>query len=215
MKPMRLLCLCLLMGTTGCFSLSREEPPQQHYVLGGGLQRGDAASSPEPAGLTIGVRRLQLATYLESPFIVIRRGTHEITFSEYHRWGERLDGGINRAVARYLAAGARYRSVDVAPWATREQYDYLIQMQVLRFEGLAPEGTTASVGEVHVLATWEIIRQMDGAVLARGTTDHREPGWQVGDYAGLVTSLDKGLHVLATDLMSSIASLDARVAELR
>ena len=212
-RSMRVICLFALISLTGCFSLAREEPPQRHYVLGGGVALDDTTTSRGPAGLTIGVRRLQLAPYLESPFIVIRRGAHEIGFSEYHRWGERLDGGINQAVAGYLAARGGFRGVDVAPWAPREQYDYLIQLQVQRFEGLAPESATAAEGEVHMLATWEILRQKDSAVLARGTTDYREPGWRVDDYSGLVTSLNKGLNVLSGDLMSSIARLDASLAE--
>jgi hypothetical protein len=42
-----------------------------------------------------------------------------------------------------------------------------------------------------VLATWEIIRPLDGAVLARGVTDYRQRGWRVGDYAGLVCYVDQ------------------------
>jgi uncharacterized lipoprotein YmbA len=215
MKTTCLIGLAALIGLGGCFRLAREEPPQHHYVLGGTMPQQSEIASPDVAGPRIGVRRLQLATYLESPFIVVRRGAHQISFSEFHRWGERLDGGINQAVARYLAARAPFRVVDVAPWTPRVQHDYLVQLQVLRFEGVAPESAAASDGEVQMLATWEIIRQKDGAVLARGTTDYREAGWSVGDYAGLVTSLDRGLNVLSGDLVSSIAGLDVRVAEHR
>jgi uncharacterized lipoprotein YmbA len=215
MKTIRLIGLATLVGLTGCFSLGRKEPPQQHFVLGGSLPADGAAPARDGRGLAIGVRRLQLATYLESPFIVIRRGAHEITFSEFNRWGERLDGGINQAVSRHLLAGAPFRAVDVAPWAPRAEYDYLIQLQVLRFEGLAPENAAATEGVVHVLAAWEVIRSKDGAVLARGTTDYREPGWKVDDYTALVTALDRGVGALADDLIRGITTLDAAVAGAR
>lgn len=215
MTTLRLISLATLIGLTGCFSLAREQPRQQHYVLGGSVSQEAPAPSGELDGIRVGVRRLQLASYLVSPFIVVRRGTHEITFSEFHRWGERLDGGINHALAGHLTARAPFRGVDVAPWTPREEFDYLIQVQVLRFEGLDPGSAPASKGEVHVLATWEIIRQTDGAVLSRGTTDHRETGWNVGDYSGLVTSLDRGLNVLSADLVSSMESLGATLAERR
>jgi uncharacterized lipoprotein YmbA len=215
MTTIRLISLAALVGLTGCFSLAREEPPQQHYVLGGSLPADQAAPSRDGNGLAIGIRRPQLATYLESPFIVIRRGDNEITFSEFNRWGERLDGGISQAVSRHLLARAPLRAVDVAPWAPRAEYDYLIQLQVLRFEGLAPEDPVATQGVVHLLAVWEIIRQQDGAVLARGTTDYREPGWTVDDYAGLVTALDRGLADLSGDLIGSIQRLDGSVQRNR
>ena len=51
---------------------------------------------------------------------------------------------------------------------------------------------------------------LDGAVLARGTTNYRRDGWRVEDYAGLVTLLDTGLYVLANALMTSLEKLRAR-----
>jgi hypothetical protein len=63
--------------------------------------------------------------------------------------------------------------------------------------------------------SWEILRQRDGVVLARGATDYREPGWRVGDYAGLVRSLDAGLNVLTEDLASTLSGLGAPLAEGR
>jgi hypothetical protein len=195
----------VVLGMTGCFSLGRNPPADRHYVLGGGLPSDTA--SPDFAALTIGVRRVQLASYLATPLIVVRHGTHRITFSEFHRWGEDLDGGIARAVAANLAARASVQRVDVAPWPIRERYDFLIQINVSRFEGAVPEESTATEGEVHLLATWEIMRQQDGAMLAGGTTDFRERGWRVDDYAGLLTMLDRGLNVLADDLVSCLASL--------
>lgn len=208
MKTRRLIVLCALAGLTGC-SLSHGNPPLRQYVLGGDRVQGSGAPHPGLAGRTVGVRRLQLAAYLESPAIAVRRGAQEITLSEFHRWGEPLSGGISRGVAGYLAAGAPFRAVDVAPWPLREKYDHLIQLHVLRFEGVASAEPAASEGEAHLLATWEIIRQRDGVVLARGTTDYRKDGWRVGDYAGLVALLDAGLHVLSKDLMTSLEKLGA------
>lgn len=207
MREMRLIGLCAVLGLAGCFSLAREETPQQHYVLGGGVPQRSEARSRDPAALTIGLRRLQLAEYLESSFIVVRQGPTQIRFAEFHRWGELLGGGINRAVAGYLAAEAPFPVVDAAPWPLRDRYDYLVQLHVLRFEGVAPVAPDAVDGEVHLLATWEIIRQKDGEVLARGTTDYRKNGWRVGDYSGLVTQLDAGLHALSKELMATVATL--------
>jgi uncharacterized protein len=210
----RILSIPLLIGLTGCFSLGRGEPMQQHFVLGGAAQQQNVAASRDLTGLAIGVRRLQISPYLETPLIVVRRGPHQIGFSEFHRWGERLDGGINQAVAGYLSTRAAFRGVDVAPWPVRERYDYIVQLHVLRFEGMAPEDEAATRGEAHLLATWEILGH-DGAVLARGTTDYRDRDWRVGDFPGLVASLDHGLSELSEDLMRSIAGLGVPLAQRR
>jgi uncharacterized lipoprotein YmbA len=202
------LALVGLIALPGCFSLSRVEPPQQHYVLGGGRASGEELpASVALSRLAIGVRRLDLASYLQTPLIVVRRGEDEIGFSEYHRWGESLDGGINQAVSSYLSRKGRFRAVDVAPWSAGERYDFLIQMHVLHFEGLTPVESGESLGEVHLLANWEILLQQTGAVVARGTTDYRERDWTPGNYSALVKSLDDGLDALANDLVASLTSL--------
>lgn len=208
-RSVRLLLLAVPFAMAACFSLSRPSPPLEQYVLGGTPAAQGTVIARDSGGLAIGLRRLDLARYLATPAIVVRRGAHQIVVSEYRRWGELPAEGINRAVARYLTADPNVRAVDVAPWPIGARQDYLIQLHVNRFEGAAPADSSATEGEVQLLASWEIIRQLDGAVLARGTTDYREAGWTVGDYAGLVTLLDRGLTKLSNDLVACLAKLAA------
>lgn len=204
-KTAALIVVVILSTLAGCFSLGRDTPPLEQYVLGRIPTTVDT-SAARP-GVTLGVRRLDLAAYLATPAIVVRRGSHRVVHSEFHRWSHDPGEGINRAVASYVAAAAGVRAVNVAPWPLRTPHDFLIQLHISRFEGVAPEAPTATEGEAHVAADWEIIGPLDGAVLARGVTDYRQRGWRVGDYAGLVSLLDTGLHTLAHDLVACIESL--------
>jgi uncharacterized protein len=204
-RTTRLLVLAILLSVAGCFSLGRQAPAQKHYVLGAGggaEQAAPAAARPaaEPGGLVVGLRPLRLADYLSTPFIVVRRGEHEVEFSEFHRWGEDLSRAVNRTVARRLASRIPEGRIEVAPWPVGTSPEFVIQVHLLRFEGLARVGAE-DAGEAHLLATWEVLRPGDGGVLARGTTDVREGGWSVGDFDGLVRLLDAGLEVLARDLV--------------
>ncbi len=210
----------LILGLLpGCFSLGRTSPTLEEYVVGGARPTDAAAPIAALDGTAVGVRRLDLAAYLDTPEIVVRRGVHEIMKSDFHRWGGDLGDGINRAVARHLAGSASFRAVDVAPWPVRTRYDYLVQLHVTRFEGAVPAdpspaagaaagATDAAVpGVAHVRASWEIIRQEDAVVVARGSTDHRQECWKVGDYAALVALLDEGLAVLTRDVAVAMAGL--------
>jgi uncharacterized lipoprotein YmbA len=196
------LTITALLMTAGCFKLARVTPPLEQYVLGTTAPAPPAAPAAtvrDSVGLTIGVRRLDLAPYLATPSIVVRRGAR-IETSEFRRWGEDPAAGISRAFARYLGAEPRIGAVDVAPWAARSSHDYVVQLHVTRLEGVAPEDTAATSGEVHLLTSWEIVRPQDGAVVARGESDHREKGWRVGDYASLVALLDGGLARVSRDV---------------
>lgn len=194
----------------GCFGLGRGEPVQRHYVLG--LGRAQTGSRPmQPAemasGSRIGIRALRLAQYLDTPLIVVRRGEHQIGLSEFHRWGEPLTQGVNRTVAAHLAALRPDFRVEFAPWTAPARHDWVIQLQILSFEGSVDDDATATVGEARVLATWEIARGGDGAVLARGTTEYRGEGWEVGDYDALLGLLETGLNRLAGDLVAALESV--------
>jgi uncharacterized lipoprotein YmbA len=204
----RLLIGLTLFLSAGCFRLARPTPPLEEYVLGRGLAASTAVPAParDTGGFTIGLRRLDLAPYLATPAIVVRHGARIVT-SEFHRWGEEPGAGITRAVAEYLVAAPAILAVDAAPWPVRVQHDYLVQLHLFRLEGVAPEESTATEGEVHVVASWEITRPGDGALLARGQSDRREAGWRVGDYRGLVTLLETGLKGLAGDLTVCLARL--------
>ena len=210
MNSIHSILLVAVLALTGCFSLGRDEPSQQHFVLGGNRLQASAPQAERLAGLTIGLRQVNLAEYLDTPLIVVRHAPHQIRFSEFNRWGENLDGGFNRAVALYLADRAPFEGVDVVPWAPRTQHDYLIQIHLLRFEGVVIEDGLE--GEAYMLANWEIIRQPDGAVLSRGTTDYRQDGWTVGDYGDLVTRLDAGVGELSDDLIAGLEEIAASVA---
>ncbi len=195
-----------LLILTGCFNLSREEPPQQHYVLGESQLQDNRAPAESLAGLSVGLRRVQVAEYLNTPLIVVRHGAHAIRFSEFHRWGEGLGGGINRALASHLTTRAAFETINVVPWSPQARHDYLIQVRLLRFEGQV-SSSSASEGKAYLLATWEIINPQDGAVLARGTTDYQGGTWAVGDYDALVTLLDEGVGELSDDLVASMVGL--------
>jgi hypothetical protein len=202
-SPIRQFGVCALFTVAGCFSLARPTPPTEEYVLGAGPRAVAAAPARDSGGVTIGLRRLDLAPYLSTRAIVVRRGSR-IVASEFRRWGEEPGAGIMRAVAASLGAAPTVLAVDVAPWPVQAQHDYLVQLHVSHLEGVAAEDSTVMEGEVHVMASWEIIRSQDGKVVARGETDRRETGWRVGDYRGLVTRVDRGLTGLASDLATCL-----------
>ncbi|CAN5876754.1 PqiC family protein [soil metagenome] len=204
----RLFFIAVLSGVAGCFSLSRDTPSLEQYVLRG-ASTAAAAATQVPSGITLGVRRLDLAAYLATPSIVVRRGEHQIGTSDFHRWGEDPVQGISRAVASHMAASAAIRAVSVAPWPVRTDHDYLVQFHVSRFEGITDSDLPTTTGSAQVAATWEILRPADGTVLARGGADYRQQGWRVGDYAALVTMLEEGLTGVARDVVSCVQRLAA------
>lgn len=206
MRITRSLAPLVLTALAGCVSLARNAPDVQHYVLSG-ARTPVAASSAGTGGLSIGIRRLDLAPYLTTPSIVMRRGVHVIHTSTFHQWGEDLGEGINHTIAAHLENRAPVQHAYIAPWAARTHHDYLVQLHVARFEAVADSAATSA--EVHVLATWDIIRPLDGRLLVRGTTDYLGGRFPAGDYGSTVAGLNVGLQRVADDLRRCLARLGA------
>jgi uncharacterized lipoprotein YmbA len=210
-RTARRLAPAILLVLAGCFHLSRQSPPLRHYALAGAAQPGaasgtstsTAATTPVTTGLTIGLRRLDLASYLQVPAVMVRRGATELIVSEFHRWGGELDEAINQAVATHLAGLPPVKAVEVAPWQAQTRHDFLLQLHVLRFEGVADSAATQ--GRVHMQAGWDIVRPLDGRVMVRGMTDDRSGAWRVGDYSALVAGLDAALGRMARDISTCLS----------
>src|SRR5690606_1710675 len=58
---------------------------------------GDSAS-----GSVVGMARLSVARYLDSPGIAVREGANRIMYSQSHRWAESLEYGVARLLVEAL-----------------------------------------------------------------------------------------------------------------
>ncbi len=201
----------------GCVRLLEPRPGQNitYYLLDGGL-RADTAST-DSTGLDIGLRRPRLASYLDASRIVSRRGPNSIQFSDFHRWGEDLDRGINRVFAFHLEQKPGIHSVEAVPWSGEARFDYVVQLHVLRFEGVGPsppgpkadDDAPPPTGHSQMVVRWTILGPDGTNTQAKGITRHRNPDWPVTDYADLTAKLGTSLDVLADDVASKVKSLPA------
>jgi len=201
------------VAATSCVRLPSPSPANtQYYLLGNALP---TAPDSTATGLRVGLRKPDLADYLDTRPLLTRRGTNELHFADLHRWSEDLGPAINRVVGLNLEAQPGIQSVDVVPWPQGPEFDHVVRLRVLRFEGVAPPppgpdaDDDASVPEGHSQMTvgWTVFGPEGDSVRARGRTEHRMDGWPVTDYADLASKLDTSLVVLAEDLRTHLSSL--------
>lgn len=217
---MRRTCVVLVLVAVsgllavGCVRLLEPRPSNTKYYL---LEsRLDAETELSAEGLRLGLRKPRLADYLDTPTIVTRHEDHEIRFSEFHRWGENLGTAFNRTVGLNLEAQPGIASTEVVPWPQGTAFDYVVQLRVLRFEGVGPpppgpdadDDAPVPTGHTQMTVTWTIFGPEGGTVRTQGRTQHRMDDWPVTDYAGLVSHLDSSLVVLAEDIRTRLQSLE-------
>jgi uncharacterized protein len=88
---------------TSCVNLRRADEPAHYYRLSAALTKTTPVSTADEE-LAVGLGAIEIPSYLLDRRIAVCRGPHEIKYLEYDRWAERLDKGIQRAVAANLAS---------------------------------------------------------------------------------------------------------------
>ena len=182
MKKLYLLGFLLCLG--GCIGTSQTA---KFY----GLQAEKATEQSYKQKLSVGVDAFSIPSYIDKPQIVIRAANNvEIRPSEMNRWSESLNVMMPRILADDLsllfpASLIKPRGYD------RENFDYVIAVEVNRFDG--------SWKEEAVLDVWWNITDKNGKTLSRKRSNLRAP---------LKTSYDE----LAQAQSRLLAELAAEVA---
>ncbi len=190
---------------SACNLLPKPSPdPTRHYVL-----TPPASSPAEPAAprgrLVVGLRAVQIAPYLDTKSMIVRRGENEILYRDYARWAEPLAGGVQRALAGRLRESGRVARLLPQPYPFDVERDVDVAVTVLRCEGrLSPAGATA-----ELVCAIEILRvgDQDGGgaeVLLRETFAPPPIAWTEGDHAGLAAALGAHVAALADRLVAAL-----------
>ena len=191
------LAACLML--CGCINLDPQADPTRFYILSS--QTGPAASSDNSQGTVLGLKAIDLPTYLQSTRIPTRRGANEITYSEFHRWGENPKSAISRVLAENLASRSAIGTVHTVPWPDGAIHDFELHVTLVRFEG-------EQSGRVALEANWAIFNPEDDSLLKNGSTVVKHLKWNSRDYGALARSLGEALGILANDLAAAVADLE-------
>lgn len=188
------------MITAGCSILPQAQTdPTRFYVL----STPAAATFVAPTGAkapAIHLRPVELASYIKSKPLIVRRGDNEIEFREYARWGEPLERGIGRvlrgellargAAGAVLATGLRSFSID---------YDYELTVRVLACEGVAD-------GAVQFRAVWELSTTGAKPTVATHGDFHADGlKWDMKSEASLASGLSQAVAGLAAEIAGGLA----------
>ncbi|HEX3731127.1 MAG TPA: ABC-type transport auxiliary lipoprotein family protein [Opitutaceae bacterium] len=201
MKTFRLSPVILGLGLlvlAGCDIIPpAQTDPTRYYVL------SDAAPAPSEAavtsGLRIGLRSVELAGYLKSPDLIVRRGPNELSLQDYARWAEPLDAGIGRLVRDQLRADAAVSRVYLQPFPLDANRDYDVSISVARCEGGA--------GAAHFAATVEISTAGDSPhLVARRTFAAPDAAWDGRDFGQLAGLLSADIQALGKDIVAALPS---------
>ncbi len=189
--------------TAGCNLIPAPTPdPTRYYVLTGPAP-GAAGAQPVTGALRLGLKKVELASYLKKGSLVVRAGENEVRFPAEARWGDPLETEILNSLRGQLLAAPTVGRVFVQPFPFDEPRDYDVSVRVIRCEGVEPAGGGQST--VQFAATIEVTRGgAVGEIVARQRFVAPEAPWDGKDYGRLAAELSGAVAALGREVVAAL-----------
>ena len=194
-SPLALVAVCGASLLGGCSLPQPQSDPTRFYVLSTAAVRGPAqANAP-----VVHLRPVELASYLRSRPVIVRRGDNEIEFREFAHWGEPLDLGIARVLREeLLARGAASAVVTSSTRGEVHGRELNLTVRILACEGGAN-------GSVAFRAVWELASTgAQGGTIAKGHFHPEDLRWDGKSEAALAAQLSQAVAGLASEIAAAL-----------
>lgn len=182
-------------GLSGCSLPKAEADPTRFYVLSTDATRAAA----QPDALAVHLRDIELASYLRTRPLIVRRGENEIEFRDFALWGEPLEMGIARVLREELLARGAASTVTSNARRERGNHDLELSIRVLACEGRAN-------GEVVFHAVWNLTTTGSKEMpIARGNFQAADLRWDGKSEGSLAAQLSRAVSGLAGEIAAALA----------
>jgi uncharacterized protein len=194
-----------VLFTAGCSLIPEPKAdPTRYYVLTGGP--ADAELAPKADGaLVLGLKRIEIAAYLNGKDMVVREADNEIAYNSFSRWAEPLSTSIGRAVAARLAGSENVERVYPQPFPFNVTRDYDVAIRVMSCEGERKEGGKAVASFSALVEVTEA--KAGGAVVWRKLFTAPEAAWDGRDYGALAAALSDGVGALGAEIITALPAV--------
>ena len=189
------------LALTGCLNLKPVTDRTRFYVLSA-VPAATPGTVGSNGGLAVGISRVDIPAYLLDSRIALRQGATEIKYSEYHRWAERLDKGLQRVLGANLSSLLSSDRVALSAWQ-RGEVGAEVYLSVQRFE-------CDERGRVVLEARWRIATPGGEETLRAGHSFITRQGpVPLTDPEGAVGALSQALADLSQEIAPAVKSVCA------
>lgn len=181
---------------TGCNVLPEAKPdPTRFYVLK--ASRPPAAAVENSGAVALRLRPIELADYLRTRALIVRRDDNELDFRDYARWSEALGPAIARVVREEMRArGVAVSAGGLKSGGAPTESGFELRIRVLACEGAADGG-------VRFHAAWELVA-IGGVAARRGDYRPTTLRWDAQNEATLVAALSEAVAGLAGEIAATV-----------
>jgi uncharacterized lipoprotein YmbA len=192
----------------GCALLRPHADPTRFYVLTVPGTPLKPAVGGEFKRWRVGLRLVEVPSYLRTKFMVVRTGSNEIHFADFDRWAEPLEQGISRVLKETLGSAQNVQSVALNSHGDAS-LDYEVTIQILACHGMrVPTGKSS----IRFAATWEVQAVGTNSIeIKRGSFTADAADWDGNNYSQLATQLSAAVAVAGKTLAADLP-MESRVS---
>lgn len=165
----------------GCISVSTSPSPR-FYMLSPIDKNQVSQKFDMPPDIIITVGPVKIPEYQNRPQIVTQDKDRMVMFSQFHRWGESLDLGLERLVFENLVYMLPGTTLKMFPCNYAIPADYQIIVDVIQLESELDK-------DLFMSAQWSLIDLQSKKMLVTKRAELRQP-IDPHDYSGLVRALN-------------------------
>ena len=191
MKKLIILCLLILAG---CIQIGDMPQPQNYYLLEAGLA-SDGEQKTDLKGLNITVESIDLALFLDKPYLVYYNHENQINYQQTERWAEPLDTNINRVIRSNLIRSFTNTTIFIGPWEKQSEESLRIDIAIDDFSSHADN--TAKMTVFYQI-------KFDGKIYNNEYHHSVATGTTVNDQ---VRGLNKNLDLFCATLVAEISKI--------
>ena len=192
-----------MLFAAGCNLIPAPTPDSTRYYVLAGPALGAAGVPPVTGALRLGLRNVEVASYLKKGSLVVRTGENEVRFPDEARWGDPLEREILSSLRGQLLAASAVGRVFVQPFPFDEPRDYDVSVRVIRCEGVDPAG--GGKASVSFTAMLEITTSgAAGEVVARKRFVAPEAAWDGKDFGRLAAELSNAVAALSQEVVAAL-----------
>jgi uncharacterized lipoprotein YmbA len=192
-----------MLFAAGCNLIPAPTPDSTRYYVLAGPALGAAGVPPVTGSLRLGLRNVEVASYLKKGSLVVRTGENEVRFPDEARWGDPLEREILSSLRGQLLAAPAVGRVFVQPFPFDEPRDYDVSVRVIRCEGVDPAG--GGKAAVSFAAMLEITTSgAAGEVVARKRFVAPEAAWDGKDFGRLAAELSNAVAALSQEVVAAL-----------
>ena len=194
---MKYLLLLIAVLVAGCIQIGEKSQAQNYYLLES-QKLPEAHFSTSTNFSSIAIESVDLALFLDKPYVVLYNHKNQVSYPQGERWAEPLNGNISRVIRTNLLNSFGNISVTTGPWEKHNKDALKIKIKIDDFSIHTENKAQISIFYQLTYQGTNVIKQFHKSVITDASITQQ------------ITGLNASLNQFCAELSSEIMAITSQ-----